>query len=60
MHNYVFYIHDSRYSVPHFVAVDAVDDETAVAIAQGTLAESDRYLSIDVVDGDREVAHVER
>ena len=60
MRSYILYIHDSRYSVPQFVAVDADDDDAAVTMAKHLLARSDRYLSIEVVDGDREVARVGR
>jgi hypothetical protein len=60
MNSYLFYIHDRRYSVPQFVVVDAQADEYAIEIARKYLAESRYYLSIDILDGDREVANVER
>jgi len=58
MNSYFFYIHDRRYTVPQFVVIDAADDDDAVAIARKHLADSPHYLSIDIVDGEREVAHV--
>lgn len=60
MNSFFFYITDRRYSVPQFVVVDATDDDDAVALARKYLADSPHYLSIDVVDGDREVARVQR
>jgi hypothetical protein len=60
MNSYFFYIHDRRYSVAQFVVVDANNDADAVETAKKYLTESRYYLSIDVVDGDREVARVER
>jgi len=59
MNSYFFYIHDSRYSVPQFVVVNAADDGEAVIAARKYLADSQHYLSIDIVDGDRDVARVE-
>ena len=58
MHSYILYIHDSRYSVPQLLAVDADDDEAAVAMARGLLTRSDCYQSVDVIHEDREVARV--
>jgi len=60
MNSYFFYIHDRRYSVPQFIVVDASDDEEIVVFARKYLTESNHYLSIDIVDGDRDVARVER
>ncbi len=59
MNSYFFYIHDRRYSVPQFVVVDVLNDGDAVVLAKKYLADSRHYLSIDIVDGDREVARVE-
>jgi len=59
MNSYFFYIHDRRYSVPQFVVVDVSSDDDALALAKKYLAGSGFYLSIDIVDGDREVARVE-
>jgi hypothetical protein len=60
MNSYFFYIHDRRYSVPQFVVVDAKSDADAVETARKYLTESAHYLSIDILDGDREVAGVKR
>ena len=60
MNSYFFYIHDHRYSIPQFVVVDAANDAGAVEAAQKYLAESQHYLSIDIFDGDHEIARVER
>ena len=60
MNNYFFYIQDRRYSVPQFVVVDAASDADAIELARKYLAESQYYLSIDVVDGEREIARVDR
>jgi len=59
MNSYFFYIHDRRYSVPQFVVVNALNDDDATMIAKKYLADSQHYLSIDIVEGDREVARVE-
>jgi len=59
MNSYFFYIHDRRYSVPQFVVVNALNDDDATTIAKKYLADSQHYLSIDIVEGDREVARVE-
>jgi len=60
MNSYFFYIHDRRYSVPQFVVVDAADDEDVVARARKYLTDSQHYLSIDIVDGEREVARLDK
>jgi hypothetical protein len=60
MNSYFFYIHDRRYSVAQFVVVDARSDDDAIETARKYLRESQYYLSIDILDGDREVAKVER
>lgn len=60
MNSYFFYIQDRRYSVAQFVVIDATNDADAVETAKKYLIESRYYLSIDIVDGDREVAQVER
>jgi hypothetical protein len=57
---YFFYIHDGRYSVPHFLAADAESDEKAIALATKYLRDSPDYISIDIVDDQREVAQVAR
>jgi hypothetical protein len=60
MNSYIFYIHDRRYSVPQFVVVNVADDDDAVVLAKKFLADSRYYLAIEIVEGDREVARVER
>ena len=60
MNSYIFYIHDSRYSIPQFVVVNVNDDDNAVVLAREYLSDSRHYLAIDIVEGDREVARVER
>ncbi len=60
MNSYFFYIHDRRYSVAQFVVVDAKTDADAIETARQYLIESRYYLSIDIFDSDREVAHVGR
>jgi len=60
MNSYFFYIHDHRYSVPQFVVIDANSDADAFEAAKKYLIESRHYLSIDIVDGEREVGRVER
>jgi hypothetical protein len=57
---YLFYIHDRRYTVPQFVVVDVFDDDDAVRLAKKYLADSRHYLAIEIVDGEREVARVDR
>jgi len=60
MNSYFFYINDRRYSVPQFIVIDASGDDEIVILARKYLTDSSHYLSIDIVDGDREVARVER
>ena len=60
MNSYFFYIHDRRYSIPQFVVIDASDDTDAVETARKYLADSSYYLAIDIVDGEREVARLDR
>ncbi len=60
MNSYFFYIQDSRYSVPQFIVVDANNDDEVVVMAKKYLTDSRHYLSIDIVDGDRDVARVDR
>jgi len=60
MKHYFFYIHDQRYTVPQFLVVDAANDDDAVELARKSLADSRHYLSIDIVDGERDVTHVHR
>lgn len=60
MRCYIFYIHDRRYSVPQFVVVDVSDDDDAVLLARKYLADSRHYLAIDIVDGERDVARIDR
>jgi hypothetical protein len=58
--HYFFYIQDGRYTVPQFVVIDATDDDDAIVLAKKYLAGSKHYLAIDIVDGEREVARVDR
>jgi hypothetical protein len=58
--HYFFYIHDRRYTVPQFVVIDAADDDDAAVRAKKYLADSTYYLAIDIVDGEREVARIDR
>jgi hypothetical protein len=58
--HYFFYIHDRRYTVPQFVIVEASDDKDVVDQAKKYLADSTHYLAIDVVDGEREVARIDK
>ena len=58
--HYFFYIQDRRYTVPQFVVVDAGDDDDAIVLARKYLEDSKYYLAIDIVDGEREVAHVDQ
>ncbi len=60
MNSYFFYIQDSRYSVPQFVVVEADSDDDVVVLARKYINKSQHYLAIDIVDGDREVARVDR
>ncbi len=60
MNSYFFYIYDLRYSVPQFIVVDVGSDAEAVALAKKYLADSRHYQAIDIVDGEREVARVDR
>ena len=60
MHSYFLYIHDSRYSVPQLLVMDARDDDHCLTLAREYLPRSPHYLAIDVADGEREVGRVER
>ena len=60
MRTFVFFIHDTRYSVPTLNFVTAPDEATARALAQQRLDETDHYLAIDVVDGTTELFRLSR
>jgi|HubBroStandDraft_5_1064220.scaffolds.fasta_scaffold1366292_1 hypothetical protein len=49
---YFFYIHDDRYSVPTFEALDAADDDGARNVAAKRLFASRHYQRIEVFADD--------
>ncbi len=60
MYSYFFYIHDRRYTVPSLIIMDAATDVKALELARQYLTQSLNYLSIDLVEGEREVGRVDR
>jgi hypothetical protein len=52
---YFFYIHDDRYSVPNFEALDADDDDDARSRAAKRLFASRHYRQIEVFAEDQQL-----
>jgi hypothetical protein len=50
---YAVYVHDQRYSTPHFYVVTVASDDRVREFARERLSVSEHYRSVEVFDGDR-------
>jgi hypothetical protein len=57
---YLLYIEDGRYSAPQMDSIDAADDAHAIEAARARVNSSVHYLSAEVWEDNRFVAHIQR
>ena len=60
MASYTLFVHDDRYSVPTFYMVTVANDQRALKLAEEKLHSSPHYRRVEVFDGDRLVAAIDR
>jgi hypothetical protein len=57
---YVIYVHKDRYEVPNMEVATAADDEAALKLAAGWLAESPHFHRVEIWEDNRLVGRLER